>query len=50
MAILGVGPLNDHQLKSFPSYKNKFLQEIFWFGSICSLSSYKQSFPLAKEK
>lgn len=50
MDLSSVELLNDHQLKSLPSYKNKVLWEKFCFGSICSLSSDEESSPLAKEK
>lgn len=50
MALSNVELSNHHQLKSFPSYKNKVLWEKFCFGSICSLSSDEESCPLAKEE
>jgi len=49
-ALSNVELSNHHQLKSFPSYKNKVLWEKFCFGSICSLSSDEESCPLAKEE
>lgn len=50
MALSNVELSKDHQLKSFPSYKNKVLWEKFCFGSICSISSDEESCPLAVEK